>query len=1007
MLAPIKTKIAPRSISKTDQVSEIRRCSKDPAYFSKNYVYIKHKDKGSIKFNLWDFQEETLKAFQNNNMNIILKSRQLGITELMSLYILWFTLFQRDKNVVIVSKNRRQAAQIIKRIKYAYKKLPSWLKVSKMISDNVHTIEFENDSIIFADATTETAGRGEACSLFVVDEAAFIPEFEEMWSSVYPSINCVAGNTLILTDKGFKKIEDILPKNKISGDYFEFIENVWTKEGFNKTSHGYISSETDVLRIKTKHGLELDLTKDHSLYCLLETFPEMVKGSNLRVGDHLRIDSSMNIFGKETEMNGVKITKDFAYIMGGIIAEGWVSGNIGNGNAVIVSNSDNEFRDMFLNNSVIKQFHAQKDSIKLISCSRELCALLQYLGFNKSWKCYDKEIPHKIFEWNKELLCNFLAGMYDGDGCVTSAGIVYTTTSKELSKQLHILLLNLGFHPRRQFRSKELLFESNKNRILPTGKTQQIFHDAYNIVITQSEGELFRKLIPIKIKRKKENLNNIISLNKQDNFRHLTIPASKLKEKILYICKEHNKTKAWFRAQGLRLDKVFDNNPSRKITQRWLRRFKQILVENSIFNKEYDTFFDEFLNYECMWDPIISIERGSAVTYDFTVPNTHTFLQNGIIGSNSGGSCIIGSTPLGAVGQFYELYQNAPLNGFNSIKLDWFCHPERDEEWYEQTKRSMSPKKFSREYLCSFLLSGDTVVDGEDIIRHEKSVRDPIEELGPERNVWVWKPYVPSHRYLASSDVARGDGEDYSTFVVIDADTLEIVAEYKGKIKVNKFAELLAYIGYQYGTCLVVVENNTFGLAVLVKLIELKYPIIYGEERGGKILSDGFVNWDLDDAIPGFRTDMSSRVLSVDKLEESFRLDKVITYSKRMIDELRNFIYENGKPQARKGANDDLVIALSIGLFVCSYVFGTRDSDIETTKHLLENIRRTEYAINYKTTQEGGFKSEDNIYRENPYDPYSAVYKNNVVDFRWVLGQRKAPEKIENKGIEFIGILRK
>lgn len=561
MLSSLKNKVVPaKPISKTDQVSEIRRCSKDPAYFAKNYIYIKHKDKGSVKFKLWDFQEETLKDFQNNRMNIILKSRQLGITELMGMYVLWFTIFQRDKNVVIVSKNRRQASQIIKRIKYAYKKLPSWLKVVKMVSDNVHTIEFDNDSIIFADATTENAGRGEACSLFIVDEAAFIPELEEMWASVFPTIN-------------------------------------------------------------------------------------------------------------------------------------------------------------------------------------------------------------------------------------------------------------------------------------------------------------------------------------------------------------------------------------------------------------------------------------------------------------NGGSCIVGSTPNGGAGQFYELYINAPENGFNPIKLDWDCHPERDAEWFEETKRSMAPKKFAQEFLCSFLLSGDTVVDGEDILKHEKSVKEPKKEIGPEKAVWQWAEYDPCHRYLVSCDTARGDGEDYSTFVVIDADTLEIVCEYKGKIKVNKFAELIATVGYEYGGCLVVVENNTYGLAVLMKLIELKYPVIYGEEKGGKVYAEGYVNWDLEDVVPGFRTDLASRVLSVDKLEESFRLDKVVTYSKRLIDELRNFIYENGKPQARKGANDDIVIALAIGLFVCSYVFGSRDSDLELTRRLLENIRKIDYSINYKTAQEQGFNSKENIYRQHPNDPYCGIYRDVAIDFRWVIGPRKI-NKEENKGINFIGMLR-
>jgi len=50
---------------------------------------------------------------------------------------------------------------------------------------------------------------------------------------------------------------------------------------------------------------------------------------------------------------------------------------------------------------------------------------------------------------------------------------------------------------------------------------------------------------------------------------------------------------------------------------------------------------------------------------------------------------------------------------------------------------------------------------------------------------------------------------------------------------------------------------------------------------------------------------------------ESYLRDKSFTFhSKRLIEELRVFIWMHGKGQAQNGYNDDLVLSLSMGLFI-------------------------------------------------------------------------------------------
>ena len=72
---------------------EYQRCAGDPIYFMKKYCMIQHPVRGKIPFHLYPFQENTLTQFKDHRYNIILKSRQTGISTLSAGYALWRMLF--------------------------------------------------------------------------------------------------------------------------------------------------------------------------------------------------------------------------------------------------------------------------------------------------------------------------------------------------------------------------------------------------------------------------------------------------------------------------------------------------------------------------------------------------------------------------------------------------------------------------------------------------------------------------------------------------------------------------------------------------------------------------------------------------------------------------------------------------------------------------------------------------------------------------------------------------
>ena len=46
----------------------------DPVYFLGKYGVIQHPLKGKVNFNLYDFQEKSLKSFMEHDYNIVLKA---------------------------------------------------------------------------------------------------------------------------------------------------------------------------------------------------------------------------------------------------------------------------------------------------------------------------------------------------------------------------------------------------------------------------------------------------------------------------------------------------------------------------------------------------------------------------------------------------------------------------------------------------------------------------------------------------------------------------------------------------------------------------------------------------------------------------------------------------------------------------------------------------------------------------------------------------------------------
>ena len=188
------------AITKDEQLVEIAKCYRKPAYFIGNYCKIYDAKVGDwIAFSLWPEQRATLHTLFTNLLVIILKARQLGLTWLVLGFALWLMMFRASAVVLLFSRRDDEAVHLLDdRLKGMWEHLPEWLKYGiVVIEDNDHEWQLSNGSV--ARAFPTGAGDSYTATLAVVDEADLVPDLNHLMRAVKPTID--AGGRMILISR--------------------------------------------------------------------------------------------------------------------------------------------------------------------------------------------------------------------------------------------------------------------------------------------------------------------------------------------------------------------------------------------------------------------------------------------------------------------------------------------------------------------------------------------------------------------------------------------------------------------------------------------------------------------------------------------------------------------------------------------------------------------------------------------------------------------------------------
>jgi hypothetical protein len=321
--------------------------------------------------------------------------------------------------------------------------------------------------------------------------------------------------------------------------------------------------------------------------------------------------------------------------------------------------------------------------------------------------------------------------------------------------------------------------------------------------------------------------------------------------------------------------------------------------------------------------------------------------------SGADNDLVMMSTPSVPSGMFYDYWVGAVnnKNGFLPIELPWSLHPKRTQEWRDTQDIQMGVKKAFQEFNCSFSSSENSVYDKDVIDYIDKNMVEPPASTSEENHeFWYWEYPNYDVNYMVVADTSRGDNDgDYSTLQVIRTDTFTQVAEYQGQIDPHALAIRAKSTAIYYNNALLVVENNGIGEATCLELEALTYDNLYKTNKSSDTHNiNQFVNtYEYNDNLKtGFTMSTKTRPLVLSKFQECLINKSITIKSSRTSHELKTFVYINGKAQANRGSNDDLIMPLSIACYLREYALMFASKSVAMSKQLVTNIavyRNKEY----------------------------------------------------------------
>ena len=362
----------------------------------------------------------------------------------------------------------------------------------------------------------------------------------------------------------------------------------------------------------------------------------------------------------------------------------------------------------------------------------------------------------------------------------------------------------------------------------------------------------------------------------------------------------------------------------RRMDRRWLRGLPLLLKRELEVDSAEDTVFDDtgagissFTTRGVGGTRSFEFTGGHLSEFAYYTDALETLAQSDATVGD--GPLVLESTANAPGDEFHRLIMGAPDNGWYVFTYWWHQHSAyRDDNlpdgfaftaeerevaerydldmgqinWRRKKIATLGQMKFRREFPSCL----------EDAFASRESTYFSAEDLDKIQEVWFDTPQRefdapdPTDHYVMGVDVSGGVGNDYSALVVISLRTLQpVYIERTNSIPPHEFAARVATVGLRYNKAMVLVETNNHGHVVSRELDRLRYTNVWRDKKGN----------------PWFTT-VRSKIEAYECLREHIRAGLLFVLDQSTMQELRALEIRKITPEAPRGLNDDLAMALAL-----------------------------------------------------------------------------------------------
>ena len=458
---------------------------------------------------------------------------------------------------------------------------------------------------------------------------------------------CFTKDTLVLASTGLIPIQDIA-----KGD------TVYTQNGLNKVSEIYVMPKRKLLKVGLANGIENVVTESQQFRILTKDWKLVWKNANeLTLGDYVVTRSEYPEIRHPVKIGGKELNGNIAYLLGQLLSDGFVIhdndhqkyhrvGFCSKSRTVIariVSCLSNEFsyeanvedRETEYQNSGGQVMIGRIYQIRV--SNRKVCDFFIQQFDLLGRKAWNKRIPRQIFSSPKDIVFEFLSGLIDGDGSVHASRteITYTTTSRDMSNQIMVLLHHLGIH------GKKYLIPAKDNVFIVGGISDT--REVFNLEFTGVNAQRLAINLHLESETKKEMCESLM-LNTLKKTDHDIIPWAG--EKIFTELSNHHISSGWYLdTNGNKFRSGIKYGDGAKI--RYCSYLHNVplhisqIIEWGIQEKlnrigsGIAPFINSIISNNLTFSPVRYVEEtGEDITYDIQVDEEHALIANGMVAHN-------------------------------------------------------------------------------------------------------------------------------------------------------------------------------------------------------------------------------------------------------------------------------------------------------------------------------------------------------------------------------------